>query len=71
MTAHQQYFFGQSQKFDAFVIKVRFLDDQATTGFEHSQQIFNRLALIAEVVQRIDHKNPVKKFIGKRKLVYN
>ena len=63
MAAHQQQFFGQGQELDAIVIEIRLFDDQAAARFQDSQQVGNGQLLVAEVVQGIDHQDPIETII--------
>ena len=68
MTSHQKQLFCQSNPFYDELVDIRLFYDQTASGFEDAQQFFNRLPLIAKVVQRINHQNPIKTFIGEREL---
>jgi hypothetical protein len=63
MAAHQGDFFGHGDHFDAKTIQIGLLDDQAATRFQDPQQVGNRQLLVAEMVQGIDHQDPIETLI--------
>jgi len=60
MAAHKKYLFHKRNQFNRELVNVRLDDEQPSTGRKDAPKLASRPALIKDVMQRVQHDDPVE-----------